>query len=172
MGRYSGKCDFQDAIEINGLENNPGVEVFIDGRKLNVEEYPLYYTHIVSSMGISKEEDGSSRGRVNLCSEDYNTYRNYEVIKTRFEIMCASVRKLRRAKKELSLESVKNKSCVCVSDDIDDVLAAEAILCKGNEKKVDVRALIKEKGLCLLSVKYNMEAYAKYLESIGLTKLM
>lgn len=170
MGRFTGKCDFMDTVEIFGLDKpeNSGMEVYIDGRKLSVDEYPMYYTHLVSSMGSEKIGDGVYKGRVNLSSRDYNLERNEEMIYIRFSEMCKVVRSLKRKKVEFTIEDVKSKCFCLVEDKIDDVLAAKAIECGGNERKVDVRRMIEENDLYILSVRYEMGEYEKYLQSIGL----
>lgn len=158
-----------DTVEIFGLDKqeNSGVEVIVDGRTLSVDEYPLYYTHLVASMGYHKNPDGTGSGRVFLSGRDYNEERNLETIKLRFDGMCKVVRSIKRKGGKIDVDTVKSKSHMRVSDDIDNVLAAEAIMCGGNSKKVDIQGMIRDKDLYTLSVRYYKEEYEAYLKSIG-----
>lgn len=76
MGYFSGKCDFQDHIEIFDIKDtfdewNKKSKVYINDKiiKFNkFEDLIPYYTHIISAMFSSKNDDGTFTQTIHLSS--------------------------------------------------------------------------------------------------------
>lgn len=170
MSRFTGKCDFYDAVEMYHLDEdkNSGMKVFHEGRLLGVDEYPLYYTHIVGSMGIEKIGEDTYRGVINLSSRDYNEELNEEFVGGVFSWMCHTVKSMKRKRKEASVEYLKEKCYSYSCGDFLDKIADAAVKCGGDEEKVDVTSLIVEEKLYSPIIVHCVAEYKKHLEDIGL----